>query len=142
GEDYARIWPVKFGNPVQSFVEDTLHYQLENTTNNDREWDALVPGDGIIYLGDDREPHSIAMFHSLRCLNVLRKDFSSTPSPTPSELSRHCLNYLRQILTCNSDLHLAPLVGYRRNSHPDVYMCRDWTAVYKELEENRRDQSR
>lgn len=98
GDDYPRIWPVNFGDPVKLFIEDTVHYQLESTIDNDSEWDALAPGDGMIYLGEDHEPHSITMFHSLRCLNVLRRDLSSKPSPTASELSRHCMNYLRQIV--------------------------------------------
>ncbi|KAE9394589.1 hypothetical protein BT96DRAFT_998394 [Gymnopus androsaceus JB14] len=142
GEDYARLWPVNFGEPVKLFIEDTVHYQLEGTTDNDNEWEALTPGDGIVYLGDDHEPHSITMFHSLRCLNVLRQDLSSKPVPIASDLSRHCMNYLRQIITCNSDLHLAPLVGYRRNAHPDVYMCRDWSAVYQKYEENQKEHLR
>ena len=140
GRDYPRLWPIREPGPVRMFVEGTVHYGMEGA-ESDLQWDALTPGDGIIYLGDD-QPFSISMFHQLRCVNIIRREVikvhQTNATAAPSTLSRHCLNYLRQMLLCNPNMHLDPLLGSRRNAHANAYMCRDWDAVYQEVRDNQR----
>jgi hypothetical protein len=118
-------------------IEDTRHYELD-TPNGAAEWAALIPRNGTIYLGEGRHPFSLSMFHQLRCLDIIRSDISHTVttgiSPT-TELSRHCLNYLRQMVLCRSDVRLENLRG-NRGTYPGLVTCKDWAAVYKEVKEN------
>lgn len=122
------------------FVEDTTHYKLQGR-DADAEWDLLVPGDGLIYLTPDLQPFSITMFHELRCLNIIRLDLtrvhtSNLTASAPSALSRHCLNYIRQMVFCYADTRLDQLAGSEINAHPDVYICRDWASVYRQVKDN------
>ncbi|KAG7443416.1 uncharacterized protein BT62DRAFT_903479, partial [Guyanagaster necrorhizus] len=108
----------------------------------DAEWASLVPGDGLLHLGDRQRPFTLGMFHQLQCLNILRKGILETYHSYPlsdSELVAHCLNYLRQIVTCHSDTSLEPATGRNVKVHPDAYVCNDWKVVYREAEQNQRD---
>jgi hypothetical protein len=124
---------------VRMYIEDTAHFQMED----DADWDALSPGDGLVYLGDDRQPYTPSMFHQLRCLNIIRKavvDLEALGTDEvvePSDLGHHCVNYLRQMVLCRGDLELDLVLGKPYpNVFPDTYQCKDWEAVYQEVEKN------
>ena len=75
------------------------------------------------------------MFHQLRCLNILRQTLyrnQHTNAPkSVSALDQHCLNYLRQVLFCEADLGLEPVVlQYHGSVAPHTRTCNDWTKVY------------
>ncbi|KAJ7178752.1 hypothetical protein C8R43DRAFT_470854 [Mycena crocata] len=72
-EDYPQAWPILMAGPVLMPVEDTVRYMIESPDSK-REWDAMIPGNGIIRLGEQRRPFSISMFHQLRCISILRKE--------------------------------------------------------------------
>ena len=132
GSDYPRTWPIPDAPRVLLFIEDSVHYR-----ESDSEWDALAPGNGTIYLGENDNPFSISMFHQMRCLNVIRKGIVNWPPKSP-ELTRHCLNYLRQIILCRSDLFLESLHG-----EADQYRtCKDWSVIYAQVEKNQQEHSR
>ena len=133
-------------------IEPTKHYQLSGP-NADAEWAALAPHNGIVYLGPHRQPYSISLFHQLRCLDIIRRDLIIIePEPESPEdnnsssrkfkkLSRHCLNYMRQMVLCRADLALDPVLGRALEARvrPDTNQCVDWRRVYEELERNQRD---
>jgi hypothetical protein len=132
----VRVWDVDLRQPVRLHLEDSVHYSMKATYDADIEWQALFPGDGLFELEGDL--YTTSMFHQLRCLDTLRKDFTALQSSSFNQtsnhtLARHCLNYLRQMILCRSDLHLGPLLGVRRNVHPDALICRDWSLVYSRL---------
>lgn len=130
---------------VRMFIEDTVRYQMDNEDSH-AEWEALVPNDGIVYLGADKRPFSISMFHQLRCLNIVRRDLVEAHKPSdsektnqhqPTDLSRHCINYLRQMILCQSDLRLDTLLGKPKvQAFPDIYECKDWESIYNEVRSN------
>ena len=137
-------------------IEPTKHYQLSGH-NADAEWAVLAPHNGIVHLGPHRQPYSVSLFHQLRCLDIIRRDMmvigvesdSLPPSPLPpdrdslslSKLSRHCLNYMRQMVLCRADLALDPVLGRALEARvrPDTNQCVDWRRVYEELEKNQQD---
>lgn len=130
--DYPRTWDIGDTGAAAISIEDTRHYQLEGE-EADREWDALAPGRGLIRLGEHSQLFSFSMFHQLRCLDILRKDYIYGLNETDFDLrlSDHCLNYLRQMILCRSEFTLASLLGDPDpNSFPDIYMCRNWETVY------------
>jgi hypothetical protein len=130
-------------------IEPTKHYQLSGP-NADAEWAALAPNDGIVHLGPHRRPYSISLFHQLRCLDIIRRDMVVDESRRPPEdttsssnkLSRHCLNYMRQMVLCRADLALDPVLGRALEARvrPDTNQCVDWRRVYEELEKNQREE--
>jgi len=147
GDDYPRIWPIKWPEKqVLIPIHDTVRYQLD-TEDGVAEWDASMAGNGMIYLGEQCRPFSISMFHQIRCLNTLRKALVRVHSRNSSsirqdtedwDLTRHCMNYLRQMVFCRSRSYLDPVLGYPQpNAHPDTDQCRDWSAVYEEVRLNR-----
>jgi hypothetical protein len=121
--------------------EDSVHYQI-NTEDGRAEWASLIPGNGLVYLGEQPgHPFSISMFHQLRCLNILREDIVGAESNTA--LSRHCLNYLRQMIMCRGDAQLENilLASEDNSSHPAFvqtgsYMCSNWNFVLEEVKKN------
>ncbi|KAJ7178757.1 hypothetical protein C8R43DRAFT_974367 [Mycena crocata] len=145
GDDYPRVWPIKLPeNKVIIAIHDTVRYQLD-TEDGAAEWAASSPGNGMIYLGGHCRPFSISMFHQIRCLDNLRRAFVGVHNGTGStrrdavdwEVTRHCLNYLRQMVFCRSDPYLDSILGYPvPNAHPDTDQCHDWSAVYQEAQMN------
>jgi hypothetical protein len=126
---------------VRVYIEDSVHFQTQSSY--DAEWDSLFPHDGLVYLGDKRQPFTPSIFHQLRCLNFVRKavvDLSSrnvTEAIPPSDLTRHCISYLRQMVLCRGDPELDIVLGKPNpNVAPGIYQCKDWSAVYRELEKN------
>ncbi len=61
GADYPRELPMAPLRNVETFIEDSVHYQL-NGTAADSEWETLFPGNGLIVLGPHEQVFSISMF--------------------------------------------------------------------------------
>lgn len=90
-------------------LQDTVHYQL-NTTESVEEFAALVPIRGhTVPVGKQEITHTVALFHQLRCLDILRSDYAAQRGET--RMGRHCLNYLRQSILCLADVKLEPAVN-------------------------------
>ncbi|KAN0103690.1 hypothetical protein V8E52_011715 [Russula decolorans] len=142
GSDHPRTWEIGYLPPIRMNIEPTKHYQLSGH-NADAEWAALAPHNGIIHLGPHRQPYSISLFHQLRCLDIIRRDMIvvDPEDTTGSKLSRHCLNYMRQMVLCRADLALDPVLGrgLEARVRPDTNQCVDWRRVYEELEKNQRE---
>jgi hypothetical protein len=121
--------------------EDSVHYQM-NTEEGRAEWASLTPGNGLVYLGEQPgHPFSISMFHQLRCLNIIREDIVG--AGRNAALSRHCLNYLRQMIMCRGDAQLENiLLASKENSfqpffvRPGSYVCNNWNFVLEEVKKN------
>lgn len=112
GDDFPRLLPLAQADQVLMAFEDSVHYQI-NTEDGRAEWASLIPGNGLVYLGEQPgHPFSISMFHQLRCLNIIREDIVG--AGRNAALSRHCLNYLRQMIMCRSDAqlgHMCVIIG-------------------------------
>ncbi|KAI9439106.1 hypothetical protein H4582DRAFT_115883 [Lactarius indigo] len=140
GTDYPRTWDIGILPPVLMNIESTKHYQLSGYSA-DAEWAALAPNKGTIYLGPQHRPFSISLFHQLRCLDVIRRDITESLPPEESKLSRHCLNYMRQMVLCRTDLAVDPVLGRELEAEvrAETNQCVDWRRVYQNLEENQRE---
>jgi hypothetical protein len=152
GRDYPREWPIDPLEQVHMPQEDTVHYALD-TPIGIAQWQTMLPGvgDGILYLGPNRRPFSISLFHQLRCLNVLREAIvpglkhaghGHRDVDEQSELVRHCMGYIRQMILCRSELRLENVRIPRARSvtNSDVtHTCQDWQAVYAAAEMNHRE---
>ena len=126
------------GPPVSAFItpENVRHYGIAEPEADD-EWNALTPNNGIIYLGPEKRPFTISMFHQIRCLDIIRKSIRDRAYKRPSKLDNHCLNYLRQMILCSSATELDLFSGL--NGRIPLYSmrtCNDWSAVYSEVESN------
>jgi hypothetical protein len=80
-------------------IGDTTRYGIDNPND----WAKLLPAHGHL-VNIDGKSYTVAMFHQLKCLDIVRHDYAAKKGPT--DLSRHCLNYLRQTLLCHSDTRL------------------------------------
>ncbi|KAI0043709.1 hypothetical protein FA95DRAFT_1609156 [Auriscalpium vulgare] len=148
GDDTPRRWDIGELDSVIMPSEETVHYEVYGSTSN-AEWHSLFPDHGTLHLGPQRRPYSISMFHQLRCLGIYRHELVRTHSPNATyiakgeELTRHCLNYLRQMALCRLDTTLLPLVGHPKpHPAPDMHVCKDWEKVYAEVEKNQREYAR
>ncbi|KAL0961082.1 hypothetical protein HGRIS_006065 [Hohenbuehelia grisea] len=81
----------------------------------------------------------------LRCLDIIRKAIVVAEldpellTEKADQLSRHCVNYLRQMVLCRTDMEREMVIGKPKPVvHPDLFECRDWNVVFRELEENQR----
>jgi len=135
-------FPVPALQLVRTFIENSAHFQVDG---DDEEWESLVPGNGLVYLGNEKQPYTMSMIHQLRCIDIVRKeivDLEANPQRAmarPSEISHHCVNYLRQMVLCRGDLELDSVAGKPHPVvFPDAYQCRDWEMVYRAIEENQR----
>jgi hypothetical protein len=129
--------------------EDTIHYALDNPVGV-AQWSTMLPtnGTGMLYLGPDLHPFSIGLFHQLKCLNILRvaltEELSRYNTTVPkqaeqSDLVKHCMGYIRQMILCRSELRLENVKASHGRSvtNSDVtHTCKDWSAVYAAAEAN------
>jgi hypothetical protein len=84
------------------YIHDTVRYQLE-TDEAASEYARLLPPGGHTVEDQAGRVYTVAMFHQLRCLDILRETYVSR---NVTSLTRHCLNYLRQSVLCLSDTRL------------------------------------
>ncbi|KAK0194280.1 hypothetical protein F5146DRAFT_1135050 [Armillaria mellea] len=134
---------VEFDEHVAMRIVDSAYYDID-TEEGAQEWAQLLPAHGhTVHISDeDGVPrvHTVSLFHSLKCLDIIRQQFITTPVQTPPlPLIRHCLQYLRLNLLCQPHLWLEPthdLEGHAVRDYDAV--CRDWTLIYDESERNQR----
>ncbi|KAK0484868.1 hypothetical protein IW261DRAFT_864189, partial [Armillaria novae-zelandiae] len=137
---------VEFDESVAMRIVDSAYYDID-TEEGAQEWAQLLPTHGhTVHIADEDDVprvHTVSLFHSLKCLDIIRKQFITTPVQTPPPpLIRHCLQYLRLTLLCQPHLWLEPtrdLEGHAVRDYDAV--CRDWTLIYDEAERNQQSYS-
>lgn len=103
--------------------DNPKHYALESE-DGAAEWAASAPGNGVVHLGPHKQPYTVGMIHQLKCLDIIRQDMVRDHSTSgPSEMGRHCLNYMRQIIMCRGDLELE---SFQFASHKNPI---DWLSL-------------
>ncbi|KAJ7100383.1 hypothetical protein C8R44DRAFT_946770 [Mycena epipterygia] len=122
--------------PVLKDVHNTANYEL-NGSLADAQWATLFPAQGgVVRLGPEGESSMLSMFHQLWCLNVIRRDYVAGPMDAgkgTSAATRHCLNYIRQMILCRGDRRLEAVVdpyGAHAVQARGTQMRRDWREVY------------
>ncbi|KAF8975150.1 hypothetical protein BDQ17DRAFT_1249132 [Cyathus striatus] len=85
----------------------------------------------------EAEVYTIALFHRLRCLEVISKQYARIELQS-SPLTTHCMNYLRQSILCRLNLRLESVMSQQGKVEKGGYdtKCKDWSAVYEEAERN------
>ncbi|EMD31936.1 hypothetical protein CERSUDRAFT_119268 [Gelatoporia subvermispora B] len=142
GNDFPEAWPID-RPPVVMWFEEPIHFDLDSP-NGELEWASLVPGPNVIHLGSHQTAFSISMIHQLRCLDIVREALVHglhNGTSRREELTRHCMNYLRQNVLCRGDTFLEPFHYFTENDADityDTYQCTDWGAVYKAVEAHQR----
>ncbi|KAI9461089.1 hypothetical protein HD554DRAFT_1525678 [Boletus coccyginus] len=128
---------VSFGDPVAIRVDKTAHYSLESDEGK-AEFDALIPHGGhTVVLPDPRNgkpvTYTVTLLHQLKCLGIIRDNYNSREPP--SQLTKHCMNYLRQSTLCNINTRIEHSVKPKGNAVRGYdAVCRDWTKLYDEVE--------
>ena len=82
----------------------------------------------------------MGMMHQLRCLDTIRAQLARPRAEREEQPTRHCLNYLRQVLMCRDEgLKLDPFQYAHKvmslSKHP-IRRCKDWRPVYEKVWEN------
>lgn len=129
-------------------AEQTVHYQL-NGSDADAEWEMLLPPPvSVVRLGPHFRPFAVSMLHTLHCLDRLRHAIQEKPQTRIGlKHVEHCANYVREAILCGADTRLEPVepepnlslepdVGVDGNVNDIERVCRDRTAVYKEIRNN------
>ena len=133
-----------FKQPVAMWVQETsMHYRFDAEESAAEYAKLLPPGGHTILLRDDYsglhgepEVYTVALFHQLKCLDIIRGQISD-PSRTLHSLVQHCMNYLRQTLLCYPNLRLEPAIDSAGSAVRGYHTsCRDWTTLYDEAEAN------
>jgi hypothetical protein len=88
-------------------VENSVRYQPHAREAADEFANLFPSGGHLVHMGEDQRPFTVSMFHQLRCLEVVRKEYADRTGPSP--LARHCLNYLRQSILCLADNRIEPV---------------------------------
>ncbi|EDR06667.1 uncharacterized protein LACBIDRAFT_299713 [Laccaria bicolor S238N-H82] len=146
GSDYPQRWDILPLENVQITIENSVHFALDSPLGG-LEWNSTLPsGGGFLYLGENLEQFSISTFHQLRCLDIVRQGLVKFRNEgrrrTPNALVHHCMNYLRQMILCRSDLrlehgrHLLRGIAVSDVTHST---CKDWGPVFKAAEDNYRN---
>ncbi|EIN05097.1 hypothetical protein PUNSTDRAFT_74859 [Punctularia strigosozonata HHB-11173 SS5] len=116
------------------YIENTVRYQAKSQEAGE-EYAMMLPPGGHLVRDSQGQVYTVAMFHQMRCLDIIREDYATRRA---SPLRMHCLNYLRQSILCMADTRLESILqtGNRTVSLSSDYVCRDWTALYAAVEAN------
>ena len=102
-------------------------------------WKKLLPSGGhLIHLTNPDgtlSTYTVAMFHQLRCLDILQSAYMDEGSHRESPLAQHCMNYLRQTMLCQMDLRNEEQGLTPTHNGVDA-LCYDWENIYEEAEKN------
>ncbi|KAH8809646.1 hypothetical protein DL96DRAFT_1536301 [Flagelloscypha sp. PMI_526] len=120
-------------SPVALHMGNTLHYNL----NDDAEWQALVPHNNhTIRLG--RQVYTPRILHQMKCLDILRTHYLGPQLVTPPPLIRHCMQYIRQMVYCQSNSRLESVHSTRGSADREYEaVCEDWESIYAAIEKAR-----
>ncbi|KAF7194472.1 hypothetical protein HII31_04277 [Pseudocercospora fuligena] len=121
---YGRYFPISVQEGREIWGEEYTQYERNGDHNGD--WDIIAGG--------------FDTFHSLHCLNELRKRFNPEFYP-PTELhgpihDQHCINHLRQVLQCSSEATIIPslyrpTIGIQySDAAAQTHVCRDFRAMF------------
>jgi hypothetical protein len=134
-------WNIGTLEDVFMDVHNTDNYQLDGP-QSDLQWEALMPThDGLVRLGPHKELFMVSMFHQLKCLDIIRRDYvqGSMDHSKTTPVAHHCLNYIRQMILCRGDRRLEWVVDPFAEHSVQIrgtQTCRDWTKVYERVREN------
>lgn len=147
GDDFPDYYPMKF-DTVALTPENSMHYHIWDPSNasqpnhdiNAVEWRSVYPpGGGFVFLGPQKRPFGLAMFHQHHCLEKIRIAMAERRD---NQHVRHCLAYMRQSIMCEASPVIEPVVpilGRRSVNAETPRVCRDWTQVYELSEKSWRD---
>ena len=140
--------------------DDDASYLIDSEVGA-AEWARLVPPrpeDLLVYVKDDTSDpnnasdvrmYSVTLFHQLKCLDVIRRQFMLPQLPSTSvegenrtppvrPVAQHCVNYLRQTIWCRPSLWMASVISPQGGvSRSYDVVCRDWEEVYAAAARNR-----
>ncbi|OCH88793.1 hypothetical protein OBBRIDRAFT_706540, partial [Obba rivulosa] len=111
--------------------EETVHYRVYSN-GGAQDWESIFPpGGGFIYLGPQDRPFGLSMYHQHHCPMSLRE--AAIAGKATGHVF-HCLSYLRQMVLCEADATLEPVIPVPDNPCAEyigvAHVCRDWTQVY------------
>ncbi|OAX33771.1 hypothetical protein K503DRAFT_794403 [Rhizopogon vinicolor AM-OR11-026] len=139
-EDYPTELPLRLDTVSLTF-NSSEHYSTSGILAWS-EWNSLdyfpQGHQGFVRLGPNGRMFGISMFHQIHCLQMLRLALIDGPN----DHNGHCLNYLRQVILCNSDITLDPLrddldgTAAATDGLGVTHVCRDWLRVYAYVTEN------
>ncbi|KAJ7713243.1 hypothetical protein B0H16DRAFT_1585623 [Mycena metata] len=127
-------WNIGSLDEVFMEVHNSARYPLSGP-QADEQWGALFPYSGLVRLGPQRELFMVSMFHQLRCLDIIRRDYieGSMGKNGTSAVTEHCLNFIRQMVLCRGDRRLECVVdpfGAHAVEVRGTQTCKDWTRIY------------
>lgn len=116
--------------------QNSVHYSTN--TQDSADYALLLPSGGhVVRLGDQLTPHTVSMFHQLRCLDVIRQSYMFPLTNDTSTTATHCLNYIRQRLLCKPTKRIESARHPEGTTSKDYdALCSDWTALYDAAEQN------
>ncbi|KAF4615766.1 hypothetical protein D9613_012368 [Agrocybe pediades] len=134
---YSHSWNVAPMRRVLMTFENTHRFPLHQGPDEE-DWASLLPeSGGVVYRSGDK-PFGVSMFHQLRCIGLIRSNLDkfvkSNRTMGPGTKTQECMDYLRQMVLCRSDLTLESARN-PRGPHIAVsditHVCNDWSAVYR-----------
>ncbi|THH03236.1 hypothetical protein EW145_g6421 [Phellinidium pouzarii] len=145
GNDFPELLPLD--RPLtlvdRTFTNSTADYPIHGP-DAEPAWNRVYPdGFGFVRLGTERRILCVSMFHQLHCVEKMRRalDNPDDPLATLPHL-QHCMNYIRQMILCGSDLTLEPEEYNpvtRRKEATGVgvtHTCRDSSVAYDTINDN------
>ena len=140
GDDFPlRIPLIKSDRMVVMEVEESVHYSL--TDGAHEEWMYGNPNGGGTYrVGPFNRTLVDTMFHQLHCVRTMHKLLAEGGTEITDRHAQHCLRYLREEILCEANTTLEPgdftTSNFTEKRAGATYVCRDWTQVYNEVEQN------
>ncbi|KAJ7077412.1 hypothetical protein B0H15DRAFT_789665 [Mycena belliarum] len=108
-------------------------------------WHNLLPEGGHIVHASGADgvvqTYTVALFHQLRCLEILHDAYVDEGSHLTSPLAAHCMNYLRQTILCQMDMR-TEVQGSIFTYNGFDQLCYDWEVIYDAAQKNFDDYSK
>ncbi|ESK90421.1 hypothetical protein Moror_13669 [Moniliophthora roreri MCA 2997] len=142
GDDYPNFSPFASPGPIRLTMEESVHYTIDSDPNiTTEEWLYNSPyGSGTYRVGAYNRTFYISMFHYMHCIRRMHAAFMSVPGEGEWHHLQHCFDTLRQAILCQADMTLEEgdftKLDFKTERFGAQHVCRDWEAVYDEVERN------
>ncbi|KAH8118216.1 hypothetical protein DFH11DRAFT_1573057 [Phellopilus nigrolimitatus] len=141
GNDFPELLPLDRTLTLvdRMFTNNTADFPIHGP-DAEAAWNRVYPnGFGFVRLGAERRILCVSIFHQLHCVDKMRRALDNPDDPVATlPHLQHCMNYIRQMILCGSDLTLEPAGDHaeERTGVGMTHTCRDWRAVYDTVNDN------
>ncbi|TFK53457.1 hypothetical protein OE88DRAFT_1733379 [Heliocybe sulcata] len=132
--DWPDYLPIRLSKTKVKLNDNSTHYGI-SSEEDEHDWASVFPdGNGFVRMGHDKRLFALSAYHEMHCMQSVRRAIFQEGHGDGHV--QHCLNYLRQMILCRTDVQLEPVVEDGTVAWGRERTCRSREELYGWLSKN------